>query len=88
MGALPTIFLFNSAASQRAATKIASGAEAATGEPLYTNVPTPGKEVSDEPAIEPPATTKARASMKLRVRILTVSGFRTPAPSAVFVGRC
>ena len=46
-----------------------SGAEAATGEPLYANVPTPGKEVSDEPAIEAPATTKASASMKLRVRI-------------------
>jgi hypothetical protein len=70
MGALPTIFLFNSAASQRAATKIVSGAdEAATGEPLYENVPTPGKEVSDEPAIEAPANTKASASMKLRVRI-------------------
>jgi hypothetical protein len=87
MGALPTIFLFNSAASQRAATKIVSGAEAATGEPLYANVPTPGKELSDEPAIEAPATAKASASMKLRVRILTVSGFgrrrRPPFSSAV-----
>ena len=69
MGALPTIFLFNSAAPQRAATKIVSGAEAATGEPLYANVPMPGKEVSDEPAIEAPAITKTSASMKLRVRI-------------------
>jgi len=69
MGALPTVFLFNSAAPQRAATKIFSGAEAATGEPLYANVPMPGKEVSDEPAIEAPATTKASASMKLRVLI-------------------
>jgi hypothetical protein len=46
-----------------------SGAEAATGEPLYANVPVPGKELSDEPAIEAPATKKASASMKLRVRI-------------------
>jgi len=68
MGALPTIFLFNSAASQRAATTIVSGAEA-TGEPLYANVPMPGKELSDEPAIEEPATTKATARMKLRVLI-------------------
>jgi hypothetical protein len=68
MGALPTIFLFNSATPQRAATTIVSGAEA-TGEPLYANVPMPGKEVSGEPAIEGPAITKATARMKLRVRI-------------------
>jgi hypothetical protein len=68
MGALPTIFLFNSVASQRAATTIVSGAKA-TGDPLYANVPMPGKAVSDEPAIEEPATTKATARMKLRVLI-------------------
>jgi hypothetical protein len=33
----------------------------------------PGKEVSDEPAIEGPASTKAKARMKLKVRIWRVS---------------
>ena len=40
----------------------------AMGDPLYAKVPMPGRLVSDKPAIEG-ASTKAKARMKLRVRI-------------------
>jgi hypothetical protein len=43
----------------------------------------PGSELSAEPAIEGPASTKATASMKLRVRIFDGLRACTPALSAV-----
>jgi len=37
--------------------------------PLYVKVPIPGTPLSDEPAIEGPARMKAKARMKLMVRM-------------------
>src|ERR1700722_10933737 len=39
----------------------------------------PGRPPSDRPAIEGPASTKPRARMKVKVRIMTVSGLGTGA---------
>jgi hypothetical protein len=63
------------------------GEAVAAGEPLlYAKVPAPGRPASDKPAIVGPARTKAMARMKLRVRILTVSGSPCPAQLRRFRG--
>jgi hypothetical protein len=65
-----------------AATTIDGGAEVETGAPLYEKVPMPGRPLSEEPASQGPARTKAKARMKLMVRIL-LSPVLVPAVPAV-----
>ncbi|WP_201266111.1 MULTISPECIES: hypothetical protein [Bradyrhizobium] len=64
------LLIFLAVDQKRAATTIGCGAVVVTGEPLYWKVPTPGRLPSGAPANEEPASTKAKARMKLSVRMI------------------